>query len=112
MIRMAMAYEIYTKPSLTNSAGDMARPSSLIKSILTQYGMGPVNGLWRWFKVNVYITWLGRDWGGCALPEDIDTIFLGLSGIDSDSSTLVLEYASNKLGDAEAEIELMLSKRL
>lgn len=46
------------------------------------------------------------------LPEKLSSVYLGASGIDSSSANVCIEYASSKMMDAEAEIEVMLSDLL
>lgn len=46
------------------------------------------------------------------LPEDLSSVYLGASGIDGNSANICIEYASSKMSDAEAEIEMMLSDLL
>jgi len=55
-------------------------------------------------------TWDGS--GGVSLPEDIATIYVGASAMSSDSAMVVIEYASRKLPEAEAEDDRRLADLL
>lgn len=50
--------------------------------------------------------------GSGTLPADLDSVFLGVSGLSSDETSLCIEYASNRMKDAEAELQVMLSDLL
>jgi len=47
-----------------------------------------------------------------ALPEDLESLFLGISGLSSNDTSLCIEYASARMKDAEAELQDMLSDLL
>ncbi|GEM72676.1 hypothetical protein SAQ01S_24420 [Sphingomonas aquatilis NBRC 16722] len=46
------------------------------------------------------------------LPDDVDSIFLGVNGLSSDDTSVSLEYASVRMKQAEAELQDMLSDLL
>ncbi len=46
------------------------------------------------------------------LPSDIDQIFLGVSGFGSDETSVCIEYASQKMKEAEKELQDSLSDLL
>lgn len=46
------------------------------------------------------------------LPDDVESIFLGVSGLSSDDTSVCLEYSSVKMKQAEAELQDMLSDLL
>jgi len=46
------------------------------------------------------------------LPDDVDSIFLGVKGLSSDETNVGLEYASVRMKQAEAELQDMLSDLL
>jgi hypothetical protein len=50
--------------------------------------------------------------GAGALPEDIASVYVGASAMSSDSAMVVIEYASRKLPQADAEDDRRLSDLL
>ncbi|RYX80498.1 hypothetical protein EON83_28290 [bacterium] len=46
------------------------------------------------------------------LPTDLESLFLGVSGLSPDDTSLCIEYASVRMKDAEAELQDMLSDLL
>lgn len=46
------------------------------------------------------------------LPEDLESVFLGVSGLSSNDTSLCIEYTSIRMKDAEAELQEMLSDLL